>query len=452
MKRRARKEKSSGRRLPRLADPQRKGGGTSQGGFEFQHAVAMLLALEALSKPTFSALLQEGMVDVELRFECAGASERWAVQVKRERLTSALARKVLTEFSELDKGHPGAWTRFIIASRGADKTISTIAQLIGDHGLAVPFYGEEGAARGITESARADLARVLKSAGCGLVSVDFVAKRVRLWTALSDVGEDGAALEARAIATIQKLRPLASSRAAAEALARVQKLIRERIRQILPRAELETALGSAADAAPSNADFDVYSHQRSLDLRGWKYVTQDRALQEISRAMWQDKLKLRRLRGEVNTFCIRHASTGLPTPEFSSDSHHVTVTETKELPLKGPRLTLRIFDACLDISGEPVADWFSLQLLATYWNAFNNESSAWAAIPAIHPTKTLAFEIWFPANKPIKRWERREGARDTELSEIVTDDAVEVSSDGTHLRWKIDGPRRNWVYKVVWEW
>jgi len=219
--------------------------------------------------------------------------------------------------------------------------------------------------------------------------------------------------------------------------------------QLIGLADAETD-----DRAALNADsskFEVFSHHRHLDLSQWQFIPDGKATEKLSSALWIDKLKVRRLREDAKSLCIRHATTGVPTPEFLSKTHHVSFNETTELPQGGPRPKLRIFDVCLDVSGEPVDQWFELLLESKYWNAFNNPQTAWAGMPVVNPTKNAVFEIHFPKSKPVKTWERREGSRDTTTSELITDDAIQIT-DRQILRWKIENPQRNWVYKFVWEW
>jgi len=209
-----------------------------------------------------------------------------------------------------------------------------------------------------------------------------------------------------------------------------------------------TVRGSEAGGAL----FEVFAHDRQLDLSGWAFVAQDRAHEPISRAVWTDRIKLRRQDDRVDSFCIRHASSGLPTPEFSSTTHDLAVKETTERPVGGPQPRLRIFDVCVRVSREPVDNWFDTQITAVYWNAFNSPEQSWAGMPLPHQTRNATFAIRFPSQKRPTIWERREGSRDTDTSELVTDDAIRVTDGGRELKWGIQHPRRNWVYKVVWKW
>lgn len=218
------------------------------------------------------------------------------------------------------------------------------------------------------------------------------------------------------------------------------------------RAKAESSSSSTAEA-DQPTKFEVFFHERRLDLSQWQFVPDGKATEKLSAAVWTDKLKVRRLKDYATSLCIRHATTGAPTPEFSSDTQHpVSINETPELPQGGPRLRLRVFDVCLDVSREPVEQWFELHLTSKYWNSFNNPQSAWAAMPVVHPTRSAIFEIIFPSDKPVKTWERREGSRDTTTSELITDDAIQIENNRRILRWRIERPQLNWVYRFNWEW
>lgn len=205
-------------------------------------------------------------------------------------------------------------------------------------------------------------------------------------------------------------------------------------------------------AAPQNPGFEVFSHHRRLDLGEWQYVPKELAEQKISACRWKDVLELRRT-GSATQFTLRHATTGILTPDFSSVSRHpITYKETVEQPIGGPRLTNRIFDVTADVSAEPAGERFILEVDATYWNACNNLAEPWAAWPVTNPTEHGVFEIQFPSSRPFMSFERRRGARDNKKPDLVTDAAVEFASDNSFIRWRIDAPILNWVYMVLWEW
>jgi hypothetical protein len=198
--------------------------------------------------------------------------------------------------------------------------------------------------------------------------------------------------------------------------------------------------------------FDVFSHDRKLDLSRWQYVPPEKSQLKLSPAAWTDRMKVRRRSERATSFCIRHASTGQPTPDFSSPTHDVNVTETTERPINGPQPKLRIFDVCVNVAGEPIDNWFDVQLDVTYWNAFNNVEGAWAGLPLPHGAQNAIFAIQFPPNKAPTIWERREGSRDTKESQLVTDDSVKGSPNHAYIKWTIQHPQKNWVYKIDWKW
>ena len=198
--------------------------------------------------------------------------------------------------------------------------------------------------------------------------------------------------------------------------------------------------------------FEVFAHDRTLNLSNWQFVPSERASDKLSPGQWLDRIKVRRHFERASSFCIRHASSGHPTPDFSSSTHTLTVNETTERPVGGSKPKLRIFDVCVDALGEPVNDWFTVEITTTYWNAFNKLDGAWAGLPLPHGATVASFTIQFPQAKPPKEWERREGSRDTDTSELVTDDSVTVTEGGRRIKWAIRQPRRNWVYKFAWTW
>jgi len=217
------------------------------------------------------------------------------------------------------------------------------------------------------------------------------------------------------------------------------------------RHELHCPPRAGASSGPM-MPFEVFVHDRELNLSSWQFVPPDRAGEKLSAGRWTDRMKVRRHFEKVTSFCIRHASSGQPTPDFMSSTHPLTVTETTERPVGGSKPKLRIFDVCADVSGEPVESWFTVDITATYWNAFNKLDGAWAALPLPHGATTATFTVRFPETRPPKEWERREGSRDTDTSDLVTDNSVTVTEDGRRIKWSIRQPRRNWVYKFVWTW
>lgn len=203
---------------------------------------------------------------------------------------------------------------------------------------------------------------------------------------------------------------------------------------------------------PANNTFKVSLHDRVVTMDGWQFVPETSIREKISRVVIVDKVKVKRLGKEAREFMIRHATTSPLDIEFSSESHRISVRPTVEQPEGGMRKAIRIFDVYFDVGGEPINETFDVNLTSTYWNAMNNASEGWTALPLLYETQRAVFELVFPRVKPVKVWERRQGTRDNKDSELVSDGALQEKEPGRILTWVIDVPRKDWVYKYKWEW
>ena len=74
-----------------LQDPDARGGLAAIKGFDCQRRYALILLLESLPDPDWSAVIIEGAEDVEARFDRQGKIEGRSVQVKNYRVTTSLA-------------------------------------------------------------------------------------------------------------------------------------------------------------------------------------------------------------------------------------------------------------------------------------------------------------------------------------------------------------------------
>ncbi len=159
-----------------------------------------------------------------------------------------------------------------------------------------------------------------------------------------------------------------------------------------------------------------------------------------------------RLREDQKKFVLRHATTASIPIDFRSNTQNVEILETIEQPEGGLGRQIRIFDVNLDVSGQPLGQWFDVHLESTYWNAINNPENPWVGFPVQYKTNQADIEVRLPRSKPISRWERREGSRDTKTSDLVNDAEARYSKEDNVIEWRIEQPLKNWVYKILWKW
>ena len=151
---------------------------------------------------------------------------------------------------------------------------------------------------------------------------------------------------------------------------------------------------------------------------------------------------------------LRRAVTGLVVPEFTSLTHRINPKLTSERPLETTyRPISRLYDVIVDVSSEPLNEWFNIQVDAVYWNVFLDPPSRWVGIPVQFSTGSIRFELTSPT-KPFAAFERRAYERNSTPgnNNIVNEPTAEMRLNNTMIIWKIEHPNRNWIYEIKWEW
>jgi hypothetical protein len=198
--------------------------------------------------------------------------------------------------------------------------------------------------------------------------------------------------------------------------------------------------------------FEVFNHDRVVDLAAWKDISPDQLDIPISKVLWHDRFKIKRRNPNITEFVLRRAVTGNIEPEFSSTTHRVTVKSSKERPLTGPRPIDRLYDVLIDVSNEPINKWFDVQIDSVYWNVFLDKKTQWVGIPVLFDTNNIRFELR-SSNKPFTAFEREAyDRRESGGDSLVNDPTAELSQDGKVITWRIANPHKNWIYKINWEW
>lgn len=203
---------------------------------------------------------------------------------------------------------------------------------------------------------------------------------------------------------------------------------------------------------PPQVGFEIFNQDRVVDLTDWKPVPSDSLSKPVSKTVWHDRLKMKRLRDDIKTFVMRRAVTGDVKPEFSSSTHRYTVKDASERPLIQWRPIEHLYDVTIDVSNEPVGEWFDARIDAVYWNVFLTKESQWVGIPVQFPTHSIRLEVQ-SSTKTFGAFERAAYKRtDTPVNNLVNDTNAQKSADGHSIIWNIGSPSQNWVYRLAWEW
>jgi hypothetical protein len=171
--------KKAGGKPASLSDPQAMGGIIALGGFDFQRDYALILLLQSLKDPHFSALLIEGAEDVEVH-----SGQCVAIQVKNHPVTTSKAKEIIDHFCELDTNSPKTWSSFVIACTGLDSNLSAIHRQLKRYRSTGSFYDEKN---GILVNTGAELKERIDEAE---LPIEFVMERVSFQPDLAMYQED----------------------------------------------------------------------------------------------------------------------------------------------------------------------------------------------------------------------------------------------------------------------
>jgi hypothetical protein len=211
----------------------------------------------------------------------------------------------------------------------------------------------------------------------------------------------------------------------------------------------------ACPQTPSpGAGFEVSLYERLIDLSGWRPISAGQEQQKVSKTLWRDHLRVKRLRADATALVMRRAESDPEAlrPEISSSTHTLTVQEVKGGMVTSARSFERAYDLRLDVSKEAVGKAFDVNVDTVYWNAFSKGAGAVVGIPVQFETQFVQLEIRSP-NRKFERYDRIafELVENAE-KQVVEDTNAVMTPDHTRIIWRIDDARLNWVYAIHWQW
>jgi tetratricopeptide (TPR) repeat protein len=231
-----------------LLDAESRGGPTAIKGFDFQQRYALILLLESLPDPGWTAVLVEGAEDVEIRFARQDRVERRAIQLKNYRVTAAKAREIVAHLKKLDDDSPGTWIEFVIACAELDDTLKTIHDGLERYRPSGRFYAADDA---ILANTRADLARQIDAAK---LPVDFLLERVTFQPGLEWV-KDEDLVRARALDLLHKAYAQFDRAAVDGIYLSLKDLVAESTVRPIDRQQVEAIVGAVRAQTAAPADY-----------------------------------------------------------------------------------------------------------------------------------------------------------------------------------------------------
>jgi hypothetical protein len=199
----------------------------------------------------------------------------------------------------------------------------------------------------------------------------------------------------------------------------------------------------------------VVERSTTLDLSRWEW-TSSRDLQaanKISRGLSLTSFVLRKTEPGAQYFVHTVSSGSMVEPSIWSDSHHFRIVQAES---QGAA-SIRQWNVLVDISKEPDDQPFAVNLVVTFWNAFQEKDDWWGGFRVLHDTETAIYRIIFPPALPATNVRFR--YKDISADETVDLDAATLKVTPVPngdpvpaLTWTVDNPLPDRSYQVAWSW
>jgi len=119
--------------------------------------------------------------------------------------------------------------------------------------------------------------------------------------------------------------------------------------------------------------------------------------------------------------------------------------------------TVRQWNVLVDISKEPDDRPFTVDLIVTFWNGFQQKPDWWGGFRVLHATEKASYRIIFPPGMPGADVKFR--YKDITANQIIYLDTrtlnvspVPGAAAVEELTWTVDNPLPDRSYQVAWSW
>jgi hypothetical protein len=200
-----------------------------------------------------------------------------------------------------------------------------------------------------------------------------------------------------------------------------------------------------------NAEFDVLSDHRILDMRGWKEVPIEKLSQRYSQVTMIRQLHLIK-KSPVKIFEVQSMTSGLDVTISCQEPFPTTYEiQRGESIIGDERMKVRKMN--IDVSGVAPGQEFVLNVGNTYWNSMQTESEQWVGLIGYANSSVASLLAVFPPGKPFKRYWLMTSKTAKELPvEFTGPRAVLEDEKRQWVYWEIQKPDDGRVYRLHWAW
>ncbi|MCZ6798927.1 MAG: SAVED domain-containing protein [Nitrospirae bacterium] len=169
-----------------LLTPSHIGGLIGGRGYNFQDAYIVSRIPVWLSNPSFSFLLQEGIGDVEIRFDNCGGTKREHYQIKNHHVASVECRDVIAGFFEKHKSSPDTYSAFFLACPSLGRDVEIFRHALERLQQAGPMFGT---CDKVLQDTERDVLRIAKRLNI-TAGLDFLVDKLHFDTGMGDLRSD----------------------------------------------------------------------------------------------------------------------------------------------------------------------------------------------------------------------------------------------------------------------
>lgn len=187
-----------------------------------------------------------------------------------------------------------------------------------------------------------------------------------------------------------------------------------------------------------------------LDLSEWQSVPPEQRNQKRERAVRTIRTVAIRNADSATTYVAGYGTSGLGL-DLICRTHNARV-EPIVTPSVVGALSLREWNHVIDVSKEAVGRPFEIVQEATYWNAFQGSTTEWAGAVQSYDTDLFEFTIVFPRTKPVKSFKLYAFPYASPTKPELYADQTAAKVIDNRLVWQVNGPIKNTVYRIMWEW
>lgn len=168
------------RSTPSLLEPQSRGGDIAEGGFSFQDHVILAHIPTWLAQEGFTAIVKEGIGDVEVKFFVPGRGfVKELIEVKDHSLQPSEFWSEVKRFQQIDAGSPETYRSFTLLGTGASKKLQPIVNGLCRVRGSQDFYEDRDV---VKSNSIQDYVQLVKNKGGTQQDAFFLLKKVKVET------------------------------------------------------------------------------------------------------------------------------------------------------------------------------------------------------------------------------------------------------------------------------